>query len=165
MILSNGKSEVTLDFSTAAYMWLKAELKCDNLRKTLLQGCNNENYEMLAKGLKVFSGGKISAVKDAYPYIDGYCRDNETRRPEMFMQFIVELGENGFFEEVKSLEEIQKMVKAPETEIDMGELTNETMKLFKGETLRQMVANMMKDTSTIGAPTLTSLDLQPTAPE
>lgn len=151
MILNNGKTEVTLDFSTQSYMTLKAELKCENLRKTLLQGCNKEDYEMLARGIKVFSGGKIGALKDAYPYIDGYCKDNETRKPELFMQFIVELGENGFFGEIKTMEQIKEMVISPEMDIDMEELTAEAMKMFKGEMLRDMVKGMTQDTLTTGA--------------
>lgn len=156
MILNDGKKEVTLDFSTAAYMTLKAELKTDNLRKALLADCNKENYETLARGIKVFSGAKIAAVKDAYPYIDCYCKDNEVRKTEMFMQFIVELGENGFFGESKTLEEIQAMAASPEMEIDMGELTDEAMKMFKGEMLHKMVANIAQDSSTTGANTSTT---------
>lgn len=114
MVLSDGKKDIELKFKTKAFMNLKTKLKCENLRETLIKGCAEENLEMLATGIMAFSGGGIGSVNDAYECIDRYCEDNgNMRRMDMFVAFIAELGEHGFFGESKSAEEIKAMVADP----------------------------------------------------
>lgn len=114
MVLNSGKKEIELKFKTKAFMDLKAKLKCENLRETLIKGCAEENFEMLARSIQVFSDGAINSVNDAYECIDNYCKDNgDIRRMDMFVSFIAELGEQGFFSESKTEEEIKAMVTDP----------------------------------------------------
>lgn len=156
MQLKNAKGEeFLLRYTTASYMNLKSILKCENLRKELLQAANTENLETFAKCLKEFSDGKLAKTPDAYPCIDAYKEENQVSAYEMFLEFVAEVGEAGFFKGRKTLEEIRQMAESPELEIDMGEITSEAVRLFKAEMLENLVRDMSASMTT-GANTSTT---------
>ncbi len=147
MVLNNGKKEIELKFKTEAYMNLRSKLKCENLRETLIANCNRGDFQTLAEGLKVFSDGEIGQIGDAYTCIDHYCEANDISRRDMFVAFIVELGEHGFFEDQKTKEEIKEMVSNPYLDLmDTKDLQKQAMEIMKSkmaETVAEYAANTM----------------------
>lgn len=121
-------------------MKLKSLLKCENLNKTLVQGAQKEDYEMLAKVIRVFSDDKI-VVDDAYACMDNYCKETGESRYEMFLKLIEEISAAGFFKQRLTLKQIREQAEA--SDIDLDDLTEEALKAFKGEAMQEFVKEMM----------------------
>ena len=160
MVLNNGKKDIELKFKTKAFMGLRSKLKCENLRETLIKGCAEENLEMLATGIMVFSGGDIGSINDAYECIDRYCEDNgDVRRMDMFVTFITELGEHGFFGESKSEKEIKAMVADPYLGmIDEKEVSHKILDLVQKKAIEMMADEQMASILTGANTSVTSED-------
>ena len=153
MLLKTKNTEFETEYTIGAYTRLKKELKCDNLRTALLVAAKSEDYETFARSIMAFSGGHINRMDDAYMAIDTYVFENES-----FIQLVAEIGEAGFFKEKRTPEELRKMAEAPDLAIDMDALTAEAVRMFRGEALGKMVAEMAgtirtgANTSTISDP-------------
>lgn len=157
MILKNKDKEIQLQYTIGSFTNLKKILKCDNLRNTLLQAAKKEDYETLAKAIKEFAGGEIPKTDAVYPMLDGYIKENGGAYYDLFLQFICEIGEAGFFKEKATVQELDQLAQSPDLDLDMESLTGEAMQLFKGEMLHQMVKQMAgSNTMTIGAATSTT---------
>lgn len=158
MLLKTKNTEFETEYTIGAYTRLKKELKCDNLRTALLVAAKSEDYETFARSIMAFSGGHINRMDDAYMAIDTYIFENESTYFEAFIQLVAEIGEAGFFKEKRTPEELRKMAEAPDLAIDMDALTAEAVRMFRGEALGKMVAEMAgtirtgANTSTISDP-------------
>lgn len=161
MVLRKGEKEFELKFKTKAFMDLKAKFKCENLRETLIKGCAEENLEMLATGIRVFSDGGIRDINEAYECIDRYCEDNgNIQRMDMFVKFITELGEHGFFGESKSEEEIKAMVTDPYLGvINEKEVSRKIFDLAQEKAITMMAEEQMTSILTGANTSQTSRDL------
>ena len=81
------------------------------------------------------------------PVLTNYCEANDISRRDMFVAFIVELGEHGFFEDQKTKEEIKEMVSNPYLDLmDTKDLQKQAMEIMKSkmaETVAEYAANTM----------------------
>ena len=151
MVLTFNDTEFELAFPTAAYVGLKKELGCKDLRKKLLKACAEEDLDVLAAAIKRFSGEHVKTVTNAYPCIDQYCADNGVSKQEMFLRVVEEIGDNGFFGSPMTRKELEAEMAAPE--IDLEALTN-SMIARMGETY--IAAELENANIPIGAATSTT---------
>lgn len=143
MVLNNGNEEFELKYTIGAFTRLKKELKCENLRKTLLLSTVKQDYEPFTQALKVFSNGKIPKSEDAYPVIDRYVCEHNTTYYDMFMEFAEELDAAGFFNSRMSREELNQLATSPELELSMDDMMMDALKSLKGEALNRLIKEMI----------------------
>ncbi|MCI8649594.1 MAG: hypothetical protein HFG20_05700 [Anaerotruncus sp.] len=143
MVLVEKDRELSLCYTIGAFMKCKRALGTENLRKELLVAANRENYDVLVTALKSFSGGALEKESDAYAAIDRYMREHDCSAHEMFLEFICELDEAGFFRDRKSREELQQMAASPELEIDTDELLSLAMRSVKEKMTEGMLQELI----------------------
>lgn len=139
-LYDDSENEVELSFQIKKYLMLKSKLKTSNLKNALLEASDNYDYEVLAQVIKTFAVKEYKADE-----IFGMI-DRTDDKQILFLAFIHELGEYGFFEKI-SIKELKDTAGDPR--IDMGEMINKVMP--------QAISDMMKRYTGIGANTLQSL--------
>lgn len=165
MVFMGTKGEIELEYTLGAFTKLKNTLKASNLRKAMLVALNSQDYETMCKAVMGFSGGKVTKADETFAMVDAYAKENGKSYYEVFIDFMAEIEEAGFFRDKMDAEALKAAAASPATIIDEGELLDEAMKKFKGGAVDVMINKMLQEDMPIGASTSQSLEAGSTSAE
>lgn len=165
MVFMGTKGEIELEYTLGAFTKLKNTLKAKNLRKTMLVALNSQDYETMCKAVMGFTGGKVAKADEAFAMVDAYAKENAKSYYDVFIDFMAEIEEAGFFGDKMDTKALKAAAASPATIIDEGELLNEAMKKFKGGAVDVMINKILQDDTPIGASTSKNSELDSTSAE
>ncbi len=156
MILKKGEKEIELNYTISGFSRLKKELRCKNLRNTLLKALRDGDYETLCKAVSHFSGGKLS-LPEVQAVVDTYKAEHSCSYYDLFLTFLEEVEEAGFFADKKTGEELRELAASPMLEVDLDSLVEEAVgKLASSELMENIAAMRTGETTspTSGQPVI-----------
>lgn len=154
MIFNTEKGDIELKYTIGAFSSLKNKMKAKNLRKHLLTALNIQDYETLCKAVMEFSNGKFKNTDAVFAAIDSYAEGTEKTYYDVFLEFLLEVEEAGFFKEKMTMEQLRDAAASPGMMIDEEEIISETMKTIKGYTVASLAKRIQEEAMQTGQNTL-----------